>query len=179
MCRSRKPVYRQRYRGFESLPLRSQNPGHTGVFRVSGQLLWLSCTSMHVHACTCCVVWCAALIPGKSSSESPESPQNPRFSRGNRWFCSRGGRIRTSISNSTHITIQWRLPSHARSPSRSCLHLVLVPSSVIWYTDLHEIPISHRGLRPHKPMPMTGVPGDERERAITRILKHSPTRPPL
>jgi hypothetical protein len=29
---------------------------------------------------------------------------------------------------------------------------------VIWYTDLLEIPISHRGLKPHKPMPMTGVP---------------------
>jgi hypothetical protein len=29
---------------------------------------------------------------------------------------------------------------------------------VIWYTDLLEIPISHRGLEPHKPMPMTGVP---------------------
>ena len=50
MCRSRKPVYRQRYRGFESLPLRSQNPGHTGVFRVSGQLLWLPCTCMLAHA---------------------------------------------------------------------------------------------------------------------------------
>ena len=50
MCRSRKPVYRQRYRGFESLPLRSQNPGHTGVFRVSGQLLWLPRTSMPAHA---------------------------------------------------------------------------------------------------------------------------------
>jgi hypothetical protein len=29
---------------------------------------------------------------------------------------------------------------------------------VIWYTDLLEIPISHRGLEPHKLMPMTGVP---------------------
>jgi hypothetical protein len=29
---------------------------------------------------------------------------------------------------------------------------------VIWYTDLLEVPISHRGLKPHKPMPMTGVP---------------------
>ncbi len=28
----------------------------------------------------------------------------------------------------------------------------------IWYTDLLEIPISHRGLKTHKPMPMTGVP---------------------
>ena len=30
--------------------------------------------------------------------------------------------------------------------------------AVIWYTDFLEIPISHRGLNPHKPMPMTGVP---------------------
>jgi len=56
------------------------------------------CTSMHVHACTCCVVLCAALVPGESSSESPESPQNPRFSREKRWFCSREGRIQTSCA---------------------------------------------------------------------------------
>jgi len=39
---------------FLSSPL--QNPGFPRVFRISGQLLWLSCTSMQVHACTCCVV---------------------------------------------------------------------------------------------------------------------------
>ena len=32
----------------------------------------------------------------ESSRESPESSPNPRFSRENMWFCSGGGRIRTS-----------------------------------------------------------------------------------
>jgi hypothetical protein len=45
---------------------------------------------MHVHACRCCVVLCAALDPGESSCESPESSQNPRFSRESMWFCSGG-----------------------------------------------------------------------------------------
>ena len=75
--------------------LSATKPWFSQGFRVSGQLLWLSCTSMHVHACTCCVVWCAALIPRKSSSESPESPRNLRFYRENMLFCSGGGRIRT------------------------------------------------------------------------------------
>ena len=56
---------------FLSSPLK--NPGFPRVFRISGQLLWLSCLSMHVHACRCCVVSCAALPPGESSSESPAS----------------------------------------------------------------------------------------------------------
>jgi hypothetical protein len=73
---------------FLSSPLK--NPGFPRVFRISGQLLWLSCLSMHVHACRCCVVSCAALAPGESSSESPESSPNPRFSRENRLFCSGG-----------------------------------------------------------------------------------------
>jgi hypothetical protein len=67
-----------------------KNPGFPRVFRISGQLLWLSCLSMHVHACRCCVVLCAALPPGESSSESPESSSNPRFSRENLLFCSGG-----------------------------------------------------------------------------------------
>ena len=73
---------------FLSSPLK--NPGFPRVFRILGQLLWLSCLSMHVHACRCCVVLCAALPPGESSSESPESSQTPRFSRENTWFCSGG-----------------------------------------------------------------------------------------
>jgi hypothetical protein len=73
---------------FLSSPLK--NPGFPRVFRISGQLLWSSCLSMHVHACRCCVVLCAALDPGESSSESPESSAKPRFSRENMWFCSGG-----------------------------------------------------------------------------------------
>jgi hypothetical protein len=38
-----------------------KNPGFTRVFRISGQLLWLSCLSMLGHACRCCVVSYAAL----------------------------------------------------------------------------------------------------------------------
>ena len=39
-----------------------QNPGCPRFFRISGQLLWLSCTSMQVHACRCCR---AVLPPGE------------------------------------------------------------------------------------------------------------------
>ena len=67
-----------------------ENPGFPRVFGISAKFLWLSCLSMHVHACRCCVVLCAALDPGESSCESPESSQNPRFFRENGWFCSRG-----------------------------------------------------------------------------------------
>jgi hypothetical protein len=49
---------------FLSSPLK--NPGFPRVFRILGQFLWLSCLSMHVHACRCCVVLCAALPPGES-----------------------------------------------------------------------------------------------------------------
>jgi len=73
---------------FLSSPLK--NPGFPRVFRILGQLLWLSCLSMPVHACRCCVVLCAALDPGEWSSESPESSPNPRFSRENLLFCSGG-----------------------------------------------------------------------------------------
>jgi hypothetical protein len=73
---------------FLSSPLK--NPGFPRVFRISAKFLWLSCLSMHVHACRCCVVLCSALDPGESSCESPESSQNPRFSRESMWFCSGG-----------------------------------------------------------------------------------------
>ena len=73
---------------FLSSPLK--NPGFPRVFRISAKFLWLSCLSMHVHASRCCVVLCAALAPGESSSESPESSPNPRFSRENMLFCSGG-----------------------------------------------------------------------------------------
>ncbi len=42
---------------------------------------------------------------------------------------------------------------------------------IIWYTGLLEIPVSHRGLNPHKLMPMTGVPKNARELRISRFLK--------
>ena len=82
--------HRQNMKKFGSCPLRSKTKGFPRGFRISGQLLWLSCLSMHVHACRCRVVLCAALPPGESSSESPESSQNPRFSRENMLFCSGG-----------------------------------------------------------------------------------------
>jgi len=79
-----------------SSPLK--NPGFPRVFRISCQLLWLSCLSMHVHACRCCPCRNRRLVrclgPQKyfseSSSESPESSSNPRFSGENMWFCSGG-----------------------------------------------------------------------------------------
>ncbi len=43
----------------QSSPLK--NPGFLMVFRISAKFLWLSCLSMHVHACRCCVVLCATL----------------------------------------------------------------------------------------------------------------------
>jgi hypothetical protein len=57
-----------------SSPLK--NPGFPRVFRISGQLLWLSCLSMHVHACRCCVVLCAALDPKNISVSRPVSRQS-------------------------------------------------------------------------------------------------------
>jgi hypothetical protein len=81
---------------FLSSPLK--NPCFPRVFRILGQFLWLSCLSVHAHACRCCpcrnhrlVRW---LGPQKhfseSSRESPESSPNPRLSRENMWFCSGG-----------------------------------------------------------------------------------------
>jgi hypothetical protein len=74
---------------FLSSPL--VNPGFPRVFRILGQLLWLS---VPIHACRCCpcrnhrLVRC--LGPQKhfsaSSSESQESFPNPRFFSENMWF---------------------------------------------------------------------------------------------
>ena len=57
-----------------------------------------------------------------------------------------------------------RLPSHGRSPFRSCLRLVFVSYELsIWYTDsCKKIGTKHRGLSsrraaPHKLTPMLGV----------------------
>ena len=57
------------------------------------------------------------------------------------------------------------LPLHSQASFPRSVALPQLPSPracslevVIWYTDLLEIPIPHRGLEPHKPMPMTGVP---------------------
>ena len=80
---------------FLSSPLK--NPGFPRVFRILGQLPWLSCLSMHVHACRCCpwgnhrLVRCLGLQKHfrESSSESPESSKN-LFSRENMLFCSGG-----------------------------------------------------------------------------------------
>ena len=41
---------------------------------------------------------------------------------------------------------------------------------IIWYTGLLEIPISHRGLKPHKLMPMTGVPKRCRRRPRSAVF---------
>ena len=58
-----------------------------------------------------------------------------------------------------------RLPIHSQASSPRSVALAQLPSPracslevIIWYTGLLEIPISHRGLKPHKLMPMTGVP---------------------
>ena len=75
---------------FESCPLRSKTLVFPGFFAYWANCFGYLCLSMHVHACRCCVVSCAALDPGESSSESPESFQNPHFSRENLLFCSGG-----------------------------------------------------------------------------------------
>jgi hypothetical protein len=63
-----------------------------------------------------------------------------------------------------------RLPIHSQASFPCSVALAQLPSPsacslevVIWYTDLLEIPISHRGLvqcgrHPNNSMPMTGVP---------------------
>ena len=113
---------------FLSSPLK--NPGFPRVFRISGQLLWLSCLSMHVHACRCCVVLCAALAPGESSSESSESPRNPRFYREKRWFCSRGCRIRISClrNKKDRAELSHRSSNRPTNTMRSRLEVLLAGS---------------------------------------------------
>lgn len=70
--------------------LSAQKPWFSQLSCISGQFLWLSCLSMHVHAYRCCVVLCAALAAGESFSESPESSSKARFYSENMLFC-RGG----------------------------------------------------------------------------------------
>jgi len=82
--------HRENTQKFGSCPLRSKTLVFPGFFAFLANCFGFLCLSMHVHACRCCVVLCAALNPGESSSESPESSQNPRFSRENLLFCSGG-----------------------------------------------------------------------------------------
>jgi len=112
---------------FLSSPLK--NPGFPRVFRISGQLLWPTVAPMQLGAWRLrrCISRRAAQI--ESFFESRESSKHWGFA----WprlapLHARGrGRIRTIISISTHFTTHRELPSHARSPFRSCLHPVLVP----------------------------------------------------
>jgi len=82
--------HRENTQKFGSCPLRSKTLVFPGFFAYWANCFGYLCLSMHVHACRCCVVSCAALDPGESSSESPESFQNPHFSRENLLFCSGG-----------------------------------------------------------------------------------------
>jgi hypothetical protein len=66
--------HRENMKKFGSCPLRSKTLVFPGVFAYRANCFGFLCLSMHVHACRCCVVSCAALDPGESSSESPESP---------------------------------------------------------------------------------------------------------
>jgi hypothetical protein len=100
------------------------------VFRISGQFLWPSVAPMLAR----CMASCGACISRRepkieSFFESSESANHWGFA----WLglvlirARRGGRIRTIISISMHFITLRELPSHTRSPSRRCLHLVLVP----------------------------------------------------
>jgi hypothetical protein len=72
---------------FESCPLRCKTKGFPRVFRISGQLLWLSCTCMLAGAAQINQqLYCAALPPGESSCESSGSLRNPRFPEKIHWF---------------------------------------------------------------------------------------------
>ena len=91
MCRSRKPVYRQRYRGFESLPLRCKTLAFPGFFAFLANCFGFParpCTCMLAHAASSSALPCP-LVSRQSRLETLA------FTRENRWFCSRGGRIRT------------------------------------------------------------------------------------
>ena len=64
-----------------------------------------------------------------------------------------------------------RLPPHLGSLRRSCLRLVLCQSELSFgiLTSL-RLPVSHRGLQPHKLMPMTGVHKPSSGMAVVRVL---------
>ena len=64
----------------------------------------------------------------------------------------------TSVGDA-HANPPTRLPSHGRSPSRSCLRLVSVSYELsIWYDDSQRnTGTEHRGFSPHKITPMLGV----------------------
>jgi hypothetical protein len=77
-----------------------KKPGYPRVFRISCQFLWLSCLSMHVPACRCCVVLCAAMDPGESSCESRALPKVPGTNSGPAWasFASIPGRFQRCLA---------------------------------------------------------------------------------
>ncbi len=136
-----------------------QNPGFSqGFFRISGQLLWLSC-----RPCTCMLAHAASSsalpwFPGESSSESSESPQNLVFPGKTGGFAAEGVGFETIISNSTHfITNAGFLPTLSR------------PRAVAMTSCL--FPYLAQGLAPHKLMPGRGYPCREPERPTTRVLK--------
>jgi hypothetical protein len=72
-----------------------------------------------------------------------------------------------------------RLAPHPGSLQRSCLRLVLCQSEFSFGILISlRIPVSHRGLKPHKLMPMTGV-----HKAVNRsrggpITFSQPIKPP-
>ncbi len=68
--------------------LSAAKPWFPQGFCISGQLLWLPCTSTPASAASSCALPCPPC-------ESIESPRNLRFLRENRWFFSGGGGIRT------------------------------------------------------------------------------------
>jgi len=106
-------------------PWFSQGFLHFGEVSSFGRLL-RPCNSVH-GGMRRCISRRAAQI--ESFFESRESSKHWGFA----WprlapLHARGrGRIRTIISISMHFTTHRELPSHARSPFRSCLHPVLVP----------------------------------------------------
>ena len=74
-------------------------------------------------------------------------------------------RLRTVSTAKRSMGLLVTTPIHSQASFPRSVALAQLPSPracslevVIWYTDLIEIPISHRGLEPHKPMPMTGAP---------------------
>jgi hypothetical protein len=78
-------------------------------------------------------------------------------------------RLRTVSAAKRSMGLLVTLPNHSQVSFPGSVALAQLPSAracslegVIWYTDLLEIPISHRGLvhcgrHPNNSMPMTGV----------------------